>query len=147
MKFYRISHKTAKSDLNIFAGPYAGKNYDVLTERQCDALWSMAGAHSNDRHPTHVIEYMGGGFGVIDENNSWIDSDDAICGFESVTQALDWFSGWFTTLHKCGYVMREYNLPSDAVAVGEYQAVAHLEALQNVKRAARVLDVRKLDWE
>lgn len=91
-------------------GPYfgEGRRYDGAFYSRCMELVHL-GIDNTDRHP--YPENDG-----LPYPQEW-----EKCGFESVSQLLDWFSGFEDVLHKDGYFPVRIDVPDNMVVVGWHQ--------------------------
>lgn len=91
-------------------GPYTEKNiYNEYGE-------TMALAHGDESHPNPYED----GLEDCVSGRRWdgVDTGDTVCGMSTYEGLMKWFDGWWEPLHREGYIIAEYEVPREYVAIG-----------------------------
>lgn len=125
--FWRVCHKTSKLDsCNTFGGPY--QTATNISDELDDAHASSP-RHPLPRKEAELSEFW------------YLHRDSSVCGTGSAADLRRWFEGFWLDLQSQGFVVRVYQLDSDAMRVSSVTGQA-LAVLPRKCRARRVIPVR-----
>ncbi|QAY26961.1 hypothetical protein SEA_SHAWTY_37 [Streptomyces phage Shawty] len=108
MKVWRVAHKAVRES-GFPTGPYSCSGLDP---DQAQAVWNMAGDHSDGRHPTPYAD-----------PELWSIQSHERCGFASPDDLNGWFDGWGDALSRAGFAVYVYDVPDWAARVGRFGQV------------------------